>query len=207
MAGRKKKTSEEDNAKLPSGDIWRNKANPKASALFDLEIPLDINDLIKKAAENARKHNEDLHKLAKPYEALIVPVEAIVESVEGYTTTVYARSGPLIIGGHNPTYRSGHISRLELYVKTTEPTPITKITFNGLPPIYAGDKILAYVFKGREEYEKESIGYFCRPRHLAGPGLQPEPFYVEREFNKEEQIEKIEKLSNGKVIATYSYKE
>ena len=117
-------------------------------------------------------------------EDLIVSVDCTVKSAVGYPAP----------------HTHGYKSDLELEVNYADAPPIKKLLFNGfVPPIGAGDRIRAYVFKANE----------IREPHSSTPGAFPEIYYASRSFKTEETAIKIEKLKietagdAGKVVATY----
>lgn len=146
--------------------------------------------------EDIKRYNAELRKRAQKKEDLIVPVDFTVESVLGYNSgTGCIPIGPIVMGGHTPTRQVGDYSALELQVNSAK-TQVKKLSFNGWPPIEAGDKIRAYIFIGEEKKEMPTQGFeYCGQSH-----------YIQREFKKQETAVKIEKLKKGKVVATYTNK-
>jgi len=117
-------------------------------------------------------------------EDLIVSVDCTVKSAVGYPAP----------------HTHGYKSDLELEVNYADAPPIRKLLFNGfVPPIGAGDRIRAYIFKAKEIREPPS----------SAPGALPEIHYTPRSFKTKEAAIKIEKLKietvgdAAKVVATY----
>lgn len=141
----------------------------------------------------------------KPKEQLIVPVECTVESI--VSSSYEGRFTPeseLQYGGHSPSYSTGAHLNSEIKVNTAN-TPIRMLEFHGWPNIERGNRIRAYVFKGKEEYleiEAKLKAELWDFTHRIGE-RRPKPIYVEREFEEKESPVKIEKLVDGFVVATY----
>lgn len=156
---------------------------------------------IKARLEEAQKeddaYNRDLQKRAKTFEQLTVGLECVVESVNFYQVTGHATSGEVRYDGPAlPSYKTGHFLRTELSVKSD--SLVQKLGFNGWPHLEVGDIITAYIMKGKEETEKH-FGSFRNDPFNQGPKTH----LVDRQYNTVEQPSKIEKLRDGKVVATY----
>lgn len=137
----------------------------------------------------------DLRARSKPKEELIKSIDCIVEFVKGTVQKTTYSSGPLIIGGYNHTYAGGDQSQTEIIIASN--TPVNTIYFRGWPPLEKGDRISAYIFKGKEESED--------PEWIPYPScIKPISHYVEREWQEKETAIKIEKLRNKKVVAEYN---
>ena len=138
-------------------------------------------------------YNKELVSKAKKREDLIVPVKCLVKCVIGYNTKIsISPVTPNTVGCRQAEYRTGNCSSLEIEVKTN--TVIEKLLFNGWPPIENGNKIVAYIIKGREEYKKDLMGI---------PIKNEKSFFVEREFDETEIPLKIQKVGYWGVLATY----
>ena len=143
-------------------------------------------------------------KTTQQKEQLIVPVECTVESI--VSSTYNGRFNPqseVCYGGHSPSYNTGNFLHSEIKVNTAD-TPIRILEFPGWPHIERGDRIRAYVFKGKNEYATlhdkvtADLGAF-----IHSIGKKPKSVYVERPFEENESPVKIEKLVGGFVVATY----
>ena len=145
-----------------------------------------------KAHRLVDKYNAELRKSAKKEEELIIPVELTVDSVVGQIHQSHYVTTEIVMGGRGRGHDVGDTSVLELMVNS-DSVPIKVLAIPGLPPIEAGDRIRAYLFKGASKLELAR--YFNDERAK---------FFIEREFNEKEIPLKIEKLNNGgKVVATY----
>lgn len=159
----------------------------------------------------AQQFNLGLVKRAKPRTELIVSVDCLVESVVGYTQPVFITpNSEMVSEGSLPSYESGHRSYLEISVTTDSACPIKKLKSAGLPPIQSGDRIVAYILKGEEIREAETVMENV-PNSIphAGSAVSQEgkSHWVERDFKQEETTQKIEKLFAGRVVATYITKD
>lgn len=162
--------------------------------LDDLVTTEGAEDIFKKMFEKDEKYNQELRKKSKSKEELVVNLELLVKSVNGYINqTSFTPRSEMVLGGTSPRYGGGDKSYLEIEVYSGNKVKI--IEFQGLPPIFAGDKIRAYIFKGEEKFEKESF-----PKHSRN---NPTSHYIERDFKKIEKAFKIEKLSKNDILATY----
>lgn len=156
---------------------------------------------MKKATNSCKRYNARLRKRAKPKEELLIPVDCLVERVTGYTHEVsHTPHSEVRYGGSSPSYKTGMFLSLELSVQTG--TPIETIKFPGWPPIEKGDKIRAYIFAGTEEHEKP-LGSISEIIDASVRLHKPASHWVQREFTETEEVQKIEKLRNNKVVATY----
>jgi hypothetical protein len=145
----------------------------------------------KRAEEIVEKYNSKLRRNAKKQEELLSSVDFIVNSVVGRVYQSQYVTDSIMMGGKSLGHKTGDISLLELKVCSSD-TPIKELAFPGLPPIQAGDTICAYIFRGQSMQELDSYG------HANGASC-----FVKRPFEEKEIPLKIEKLKEGKVIATY----
>lgn len=147
-------------------------------------------------------YNKDLLSKAKKPIELLVSVYCDVKSVVGY-------GGQPNTNIHWPWEISdSFLSNLEIIVDSK--TPIKKIVFNGWPPIEKGDNIIAYIFKGILEYEKENVKFRNEYNSFNDRTIlrvfynTDKAHFVERKFKEEEGAVKIEKLRENGVVATYT---
>ena len=156
--------------------------------------------------ENRKKQAElaALKEKSKPKEELIVPLDCLVLSS---TTTTYHRSitlsSEIRIGHRSPQYNAGSIISLELEVKTNSPVKI--LQYNGVAPLEAGDQIRAYTLKAKEISENDTLDPFGIVEDDFGFSHNP-TFWIERDYQEQEETHKIEKIRDGKVVATYEVK-
>ncbi len=156
--------------------------------------PLDgvsLGDLFESARHETEKYNQDLRTRAKTPEQLTEGLECVVEEVNDYQGSTSVTDEPRM-GGPSTSQKTGHVYRTEIRVLTG--TFVKKLKFKGWPHLEAGDTIKAYILKGQKESEKsfEVDLYHNPPSH-----------WVERDYQPIEQPSKIEKLRDGKVVATY----
>jgi len=151
---------------------------------------------IKDVEEDFRKSKELMDKYkGKTKKDFLVPVERLVKLVKGDTREITTTDDPMhaVIGQPMRSYHAGYESSLEIVL---ENSPVKIITFNGLPPIFKGDMIRAYVVKAK------ACNYFIDPMDMLDDGQRT--LYLPRDdFREIEPAAKIEKLVDGKVIATY----
>lgn len=174
------------------------------SVTAHIKDPVERQKAIERIEAEGKKEEERrawLKTNAKPKEELIVRVECTVESI--ISSTYQGRFTPeseVRYGGHSPSYGTGNYLCSEIKVNTTN-TPIKTLEFSGWPHIERGDRISAYIFKAKEEYNPEiSVAEFLQEKLTY---QKPKPIYVERDFKEKETPVKIEKLVNGFVAATY----
>ena len=195
-------------AKLDKGDIWRQPADPSKSVLSNLpRTTKELKARLKKAQKEDETYNKNLQKRARNLEQLTVGLEClVVESQYHQESTYFAPRSEIVLDGRSPRYSGGHLYRVELVVESD--SSLQKLLFNGWPHLEAGDMIKAYIFKGKKEYEHghrlivpdnlEELPDFHRKI------FKNIPFHwVERAYQSVEQPSKIEKLRDGKVVATY----
>ncbi|MDP3698453.1 MAG: hypothetical protein Q8R47_02605 [Nanoarchaeota archaeon] len=159
-----------------------------------------FDDLFESARQKAEQYDQELRAKAKTEEELTVGLECVVESVNFYQRTGRATDGEVRYGGPPiSSYKTGHFLHTELSVKSdslVQKLPLVqKLQFNGWPHFEAGDTIRAYILKGKKEAEK-GFGRNFHSHH-------PKTHLVERDYQPIEQPSKIEKLRDGKVVATY----
>lgn len=185
--------------KTPPG-LWSQPADPTASVLSELENVSDEEWTrnIETAEKEREQYNLELRARAKTEEQLTVGLECTVVDIHSYqSSTSFTPSSEIVLGGRSPTYGGGHVYRTEMKVESG--TLVEKLEFAGWPPLEVGDSIKAYVMKGKPEPEKHSLGSFCNDSF----DQEPKTHLVERDYQATEQPSKIEKLRNGKVVATY----
>lgn len=154
---------------------------------------VSLDDLFASARHETEKYNQDLRAKAKKKEELIVGLECVVQEVNQYQSTGHASSGEVRYGGPPvSSYKTGNFLRSELSVSSD--SPVQKLEFQGWPHLEVGDTIKAYILKGQKEYEK---GFGVDLHH------NPPSHWVERDYQPVEKPSKIEKLRDGKVVATY----
>jgi len=161
-----------------------------------------FDDLFESARQKSEQYNLDLQAKAKTKEELTVGLECTVLNVNGYQGSTSFTPSDLPIGPYSgvSSHKTGDVYKLELLVDSN--SPVQKLIFRGCWPLEAGDTIRAYILKGKEEAEKLSFGPSCYdPLHQG-----PRTHLVEREYQPVEQPSKIEKLRDGKVVATYHNK-
>ncbi|HLC97917.1 MAG TPA: hypothetical protein VJC21_04010 [Candidatus Nanoarchaeia archaeon] len=167
----------------------------------NLDEEIGVATWIEEERKEAERYNAELRTRAKTKEELMVLLECRVLSVEGYIAqSSFTPHSELRIGGTSPSYKTGDSSSLELAVESG--TAVKHLHFKGLPPLEKGDTIRAYIFKGKEEYERVIISERV-PFILRRFGPRTPTVLVEREFEENEQPFKIEKIRNGEVVATY----
>lgn len=157
---------------------------------------VSLDDLFASARHETEKYNQDLRAKAKQKEELTVGSMFLIKKPTYFqSSTSISPLSENFIGGSSSTYQGGHVYSVELLVTPIQFNgPVEKLLFNGWPPLEAGDTICAYILKGQKEYEKAFMVDFHHdpPFHL-----------VERPYQSVEQPSKIEKLRDGKVVATY----
>ena len=154
---------------------------------------VSIDDLFESARHATEKHNQDLRVRAKTKEELTIGLECVVEEVNCYQgSTSFTPRSEMMIGGSSPSYGGGHTYQIE--IKVNSKTLVEKLEFNGWPHLEAGDTVRAYILKGQTEYEKS----FEIDLHH-----NPPSHWIGREYKPAEHPSKIEKLRDGKVVATY----
>jgi hypothetical protein len=170
--------------------------NPKEDEIKNID-----DNFFDELAKEIEKKNEELRAKAKKREDLIVPVYCYVTSVEGYLSQrKMTPHSERMIGGKSPSYNVGDSSRLELLVDTKE--GIKYVNFAGWPPIEKGDSIKAYFLKGELKSEETKLGI----QRISMRYNQLQSHWIERDFQETETALKIEKLRDGKVVATYHNK-
>ena len=165
--------------------------------LGPLDQKIDL-DLLTKANDQAKKYNEQLRTKAKTEAELTVGLECTVQEGNFYQgSTSFTPRSEMVIGGHSSSYSGGHTYHSEITVESE--TLVEKLQFKGWPPLEAGDTIRAYVLKGKQEYEKNVMdsGTWDNTSHS---------HWVERDYQATEKPSKIEKLRDGRVVATYHNK-
>ncbi len=158
-------------------------------------------DFLAEIKNRFEQHNQELRAKAKTKEELTVDLECVVLEVNGYqNSTSFTPRSEIVIGGHSSSYRGGHVYSTEIKVESG--TLVEKLEFKGWPPLEAGDTIgdtiKAYILKGKQESEKSFGPYWGDPFDQG-----PRTHLVERPYQPVEQPSKIEKLRDGKVVATY----
>ncbi|MDP3639769.1 MAG: hypothetical protein Q8R53_01025 [Nanoarchaeota archaeon] len=149
------------------------------------------------------KYNAGLRARAKTREELLVLLDCGVTAVVGHTSRgSFTPRSELVIGGSSPSYGTGDQSFLEISV--TSETPVKQLHFRGWPPFEKGDRIRAYIFKGKEEWEQAFMFDDQDFSGLAFGARFGKTVLVERDFQEQEKALKIEKLRNGEVVATYN---
>src|SRR3989338_6671939 len=110
----------------------------------------------------------------------------------------------IVYGGRSPSYSTGNMLHSEIKVNSTK-TQIKTLEFPGWPNVERGDRIRAYVFKGKEEYLKQTDKMRAELYDFMQRigERRPKPVFVERDFQEKETPLKIEKLVDGVVVATY----
>ena len=153
---------------------------------------------LRKIRGEDEKYNKDLQTRAKTPEELTVGLECVVKEVNSYQGSIsFTPSSEIVLGGRSRSYGGGHTYRTEIKVESG--TLVEKLEFKGWPHLEAGDIIKAYIMKGKQEPEKFFGSY---RRDLFDQG--PKTHLVERPYQPVEQPSKIEKLRDGKVVATYN---
>lgn len=176
---------------------WDEDADPSKLDLSMLVPPTKAE--IEKCKQEDEQYNKDLRTRAKTQEELTVGLECVVESVDFYQRTGRATSKKARYGGPPvASHETGYFLHTELSVKSD--SLVQKLEFKGWPPLEAGDTIKAYIMKGKEEPEKLSFGSYHDPYQ------EPKTHLVDRPYRAVEQPSKIEKLRDGKVVATYHNK-
>ena len=159
-----------------------------------LNKDVDPKALVKKIEEENDKYNQELRARAKTPEQLTVGLECVVQEVHCYQSSTSVsgawRSGSI------PSYPTSHTYRTEIKVKSS--TLVEKLEFKGWPHLEIGDVIKAYILKGKQEAEKSFGSSRHDPFHQG-----PKTHLVERDYQPIEHPSKIEKLRDGKVVATY----
>ena len=159
---------------------------------------VDPKDLIKKITQETEQYNKELRAKAKNPEQLTVGLECVVKELHYHQHSIsFTPSSEIVLGGHSRSYGGGHANSVELLVESN--SLVTKLQFRGWPHLEAGDTIRAYILKGKKEPEKCSFGSFRDDPFNQGPKIH----LVERDYQPVEQPSKIEKLRDGKVVATY----
>jgi len=133
-------------------------------------------------------------KKSDSWDKFIVRLECDVLDVKVMTSPIYTEVGERIIGGSVDMALSGYKSETELLV---ESDVVKKMIFDGIVPVYANDRIRAYVPAANrfQVYEKKR-------RHVYDDGTRYK--FEKRPLKKEERAFKIEKIDPlGKVLATY----
>ena len=145
---------------------------------------------IERWKQEDEQYNQELRTRAKTPEQLTEGLECTVLEVNGYQGLTFAsgewREGPM------RSFSSGHTYRTEIKVESG--TLVEKLKFKGWPHLEAGDTIKAYILKGEKQAEKQ-FGPIDRT---------PKAHLVERPYKAIENPFKIEKLRDGKVVATYN---
>ncbi|NQU78205.1 hypothetical protein HQ545_00380 [Candidatus Woesearchaeota archaeon] len=138
------------------------------------------------------EYNQNLREKAVEEEEAIVCLDCIVKEAEGTVEQIsYRPSSEQRKKGHSQGYKSGDISVLTLKVLTED--PVETIKFLGLPPIWKGHRIKAYVNAGELEAERNSFS-----------ARTPKKHYVMRELKKEEKAFQIDLLDIERdTLATY----
>lgn len=178
--------------------------DPKSADPSKLDLSKFFSELVPPTKANLEKwrqedeqYNQDLRSRAKTPEQLTQGLECTVLEVNDYQgSTSFTPRSEIVIEGHSSSYRGGHTYRTELKVQSD--TLVEKLEFKGWPPLEAGDTIRAYILKGKQEAEK-SFGPSCRDPFHQGS----QTHLVERDYQPVEHPSKIEKLRDGKVVATY----
>jgi len=185
-------------AKRERTSLWDPVTAEDRKKLDELLKPLenfteqDVKEQIEKLEQETKQYNEDLRARAKTPEQLTEGLKCTVLEVNEYqdSTHVYGewRSGPMRITNTGNTYHT------EIRVKNG--TLVEKLKFNGWPSLEKGDTIRAYILKGQEEAEKLHFEF-------KDPYQDAKTHLVERDYQAVERPSKIEKLRDGKVVATY----
>jgi len=163
--------------------------------IFAPLMDLDPKDTVNKINERIDLYNQELRAKSKPKEDLMVGLECVVKEADFYLRTAVA-SGVVLYGGPAPfSYKTGHFSNVVLVVESS--SPVKKLEIDGWPRLETGDIIRAYILKGTEKAEKFPFDQFHDPRR------EPKVHWVERDYEAVEKPSKIEKLRNGRVVATY----
>ncbi len=189
-------------------DIWKQSADPSKLDLSGLpQTAKEMKAVLRKRKGEDEKYNKDLRDRARTPKQLTGGLECTVLEINGYqNSTSFTPRSEMVIGGHSRSYRSGHVYRAEIKVQSG--TLVEQLEFNGWPNLETGDMIKAYIFKGKKEYERGRG--FTPPENVEElPDFHREIFrdipfhWVDRPYKSVEQPSKIEKLRDGKVVATY----
>jgi hypothetical protein len=157
-------------------------------------IDIGQTGLIAKIKEENKLFNRELKKRAKTKEELTVAIECVVKGIISYNlSTSVTPQSEMVYGGKSISYKTGNVSHSE--IKILSDTTVKELKFGGCPNVEKGDKIRAYILKGKEEFEKKT---FC-----ISYDNDQKAFLVGRDFKEEELTFKIEKLWGNEVIATY----
>src|SRR3989338_3488159 len=177
----------------------------KLDQMFE-QLKDDPEALFKKIKKENENYNQELRAKAKTPEELTVGLEYVVADVNCYQgSTSFTPHSEIVLGGRSPTFNGGHTYRTELKVQSG--TLVKKLEFYGWPPLEVGDVIKAYIFKGKQEYER---GHEVIPKTIKefdsffkGKSVNVPSHWIERKYQPVERPSKIEKLRDGKVVATY----
>ena len=125
-------------------------------------------EMKKRMRDDKAEELERLKLLCKPLEQLVVSEKFTVAAVLSSSHGTRFLSGPIAVGGHNPTEDGGHMCKTEIMVTPLEnASPVKKLMFNGFSAARAGDTIVARIprYKVEETYwsERDKKFYSDRP--------------------------------------------
>ncbi len=128
-------------------------------------------------------------------EDFIVALECEVVEFKLITSgTIIMPMNGIVIGGKSESHKGGQCNSAHIKIKSNE--CVQELVYGGSCSLEAGDRIKAYIVKADEvqEYNIKS--------NIYDDGLHTS--YKKRDFKKEENAIKIEKLKRNKVVAAYS---
>ena len=152
----------------------------------------------KEIQASLKRECRELEKKAKKKEDLIIPVIFDVLEADYQTTPLNDDNG--VMGQGFRTHMTGLYLSATFRVNPQDSSiPINQLKFKGFTYIKSGDKIRAHVPKYREEEEGAPTGITIGGRE------GHKRLYLERPFNSEEKVSKLELLlPDGKVLATFN---
>ena len=127
-----------------------------------------------------QKELRELQLGAKDLHELVVFERFFVQrTLQETKATSHTPSSEAIMGGRSPTYNTGFITSLTLYVDPTNQIPIRELTFNGSSIVRPGDHIYASIPLYEEKRPQLSMPFPL-------PGQKGEVFYHTRDFKSQE---------------------
>ena len=149
------------------------------------------------------EREKEILKRAKFPRELIKEIYGLVIDIKGYSISRYVRSGPLIMGGRNPSSEAGYQNHLEISLQqqTAEKTP-QQLLFYGNSPLIAGDLLKVGVLAAKREYIDCLFNDLRILNDKDDLGRNRGYVLVPREFNEKEEALYLKIIRDGKEIRT-----
>lgn len=158
----------------------------------------DLGEAMERQRLENRAYNDALRARAKPLHELLIREDFTVISYVGHPHPHSITPGPLVIGGHNPSYGAGYSRTVEIEVKPSdERIPVRTLLFYGFYTPGPGDKIRATIPCHQElEFKNETLDWGMRSNR------ERQTLYGPRELGEREEAIEIGLVVEGNVFGT-----